>query len=65
MKRKDVEKEFGVSRYQIKKAVDAGELEVYTGPLAGKHTIYYRCAVEAWVKALPVAEEMNEDDCEN
>ena len=60
MKRTQIEKEYGVTRYQIEQAVKDGTLEVYQGPLAGRNKLYFRVAVEAWAESL----EVPDDDAE-
>ncbi|GEM_PF-5503368 len=62
MKRTDIEQEHDVTRYQIEKAVKAGQIKIYTGPAAGQNKHYFRVTVDEWAKTLPPREEREPEE---
>jgi hypothetical protein len=53
IKRPDITREYGPSKYRIRKAVTEGAITPYDGTYAGAEEIFYRTEIEAWVATLP------------
>ncbi len=57
IRRTDVEAEFGVTRSDIEKAMEAGDLKPYDGPLQTRVLRFDRKVVEKWIKDGGTANE--------